>query len=140
MTPSNAKATLAEIAAHCAQGFALPPSADDEQVFAEPWQAQAFATTVALHQQGCFSWGEWAAALSAAIARAQARGGHDDGRDYYLHWLDALEQLVQAKGLAQGQQLAALAQAWSDAAEATPHGQPIELSAERVGEAIKPSR
>ena len=140
MTPVNAQATLAEIAAHCGQGFALPPSADDAQVFAEPWQAQAFATTVALHQQGCFTWGEWAAALSAAIARAQARGGHDDGHDYYLHWLDALEHLVAAKGLAQGQQLAALAQAWSDAAAATPHGQPIELSAEAVGDAIHPPR
>ena len=91
-----------------------------------------------------------AADLKARIREAAAALGFDAvgfapvpaelRRDYYLHWLDALEQLVQAKGLAQGQQLAALAQAWSDAVEATPHGQPIELSAERVGEAIKPSR
>ena len=78
--------------------------------------------------------------LASRIARAQARGGHDDGRDYYLHWLDALEHLVAAKGLAQGQQLAALEQAWTDAAAATPHGQPIELSAEAVGDAIRPPR
>ena len=33
-------------------------------MFAEPWQAEAFAMTVALHERGLFSWGEWAAALS----------------------------------------------------------------------------
>src|ERR1700709_341124 len=28
-------------------------------VFAEPWQAQAFALTVQLSHAGCFSWCEW---------------------------------------------------------------------------------
>ena len=37
----------------------MPPGAE-EQVFAEPWQAQAFAMTVALHDRGLFSWNEWA--------------------------------------------------------------------------------
>ena len=35
-----------------------------EQVFAEPWQAEAFALAVALHEKGLFSWSEWAEALS----------------------------------------------------------------------------
>jgi hypothetical protein len=33
-------------------------------VFAEPWEAQAFALAVQLSGQGHFTWTEWAAALS----------------------------------------------------------------------------
>jgi len=33
-------------------------------VFAEPWQAQAFALAVKLSEQGHFTWTEWAAALA----------------------------------------------------------------------------
>ena len=32
-------------------------------VFAEPWQAQAFALAVKLSEPGHFTWKEWAAAL-----------------------------------------------------------------------------
>jgi nitrile hydratase accessory protein len=127
MTTSSVQATLAEIAAQCGQGLALPPMGE-QQVFAQPWQAQAFATTVALHARGCFTWPEWAQTLSQVLVKAQQRGETLDGHDYYLHWLDALEHLVQAKGLANASQLAALNRAWDQAAHATPHGQPIELS------------
>ena len=96
-------------------------------VFAEPWQAQAFAMTLQLHERGLFSWPEWAAALSAQIAAAQAAGDADLGNTYYRHWLAALETLVTAKGAAQRSELARCAQAWDHAADRTPHGQPIEL-------------
>jgi hypothetical protein len=45
---------------------ALPclPQDNGEPVFAEPWQAQAFALAVKLSEQGCFTWKEWAAALA----------------------------------------------------------------------------
>ena len=33
-------------------------------VFAEPWEAQAFALAVRLSEQGHFTWKEWAAALA----------------------------------------------------------------------------
>lgn len=107
----------------------LPQDADGP-VFAAPWQAQAFAMTLALHERGLFSWSEWAQALSAAIARAQAQGDPDLGDTYYRHWLDALETLLQAKGLAHADTLHALEHAWEDAAERTPHGQTIELRPE----------
>ena len=44
---------------------ALPQLPRDEggPVFAEPWQAQAFALAVKLSEQGHFTWKEWAAAL-----------------------------------------------------------------------------
>lgn len=96
-------------------------------VFAEPWQAQAFAMTVALHQSGLFSWPEWADALSAEIKTAQAHGDPDHGDTYYDHWLNALEKLIIAKGVADPEILSALRDAWDRAADATPHGQPILL-------------
>ena len=37
---------------------------DGGPVFAEPWQAQAFALAVKLSEQGHFTWKEWAAALA----------------------------------------------------------------------------
>lgn len=107
----------------------LPRDADGP-VFGAPWQAQAFALALALYERGVFSWNEWAAALGEAIGRAQQAGDPDRGDTYYRHWLDALEHLVIAKGLADAGRLHALEHAWEAAAARTPHGQPIELSPE----------
>lgn len=96
-------------------------------IFAEPWQARAFAFTVALHENGAFAWPEWAQALGRAIKTAQAAGDADRGDTYWDHWLVALETLVAAKGLTSAQALADRAEAWDRAAHATPHGQPILL-------------
>lgn len=99
-------------------------------VFAEPWQAQAFAMVVALHQRGLFTWAEWADRLSQEIAghgHAMA-GSPDDGSHYYALWLEALEHVLIEKGLSSHAGIDALADAWSRAAEATPHGRPIELA------------
>lgn len=105
----------------------LLPADEDGPVFAEPWQAQAFAMAVHLHARGAFAWSEWAQALSAAIRRAQAAGDADLGDTYYLHWLDALEHLVSEKGLGNATALAGLRGAWAEAAARTPHGRPITI-------------
>lgn len=97
-------------------------------IFAEPWQAQAFAMTVRLHEAGLFAWPEWAQTLGAEFAAAAAGGHPDDGAHYYEHWLAALEKLVIAKGVTDAAALAAMRAAWDRAAKATPHGQPIELA------------
>ena len=96
------------------------PSDVEEPVFAEPWQAQAFALTLALHQGGHFTWSEWAAALGDRVKQAE-------GEAYYAAWLHALETLLTAKGLADAAALAALKTAWAEAYRHTPHGQPVEL-------------
>ncbi len=108
------------------------PTADDgsSPVFAEPWQAQAFAMVLQLHQRGLFTWPEWAAALSTQISAAQAAGDADLGDTYYRHWLAALEALVAAKGMARADELQRCARAWDHAADRTPHGQPIMLRAD----------
>ena len=110
---------------------ALPPLPRDSDgpVFAEPWQAQAFALAVKLSEQGHFSWKEWAAALAAELKAAADRGNPDDGSHYYDHWLSALEHLVTSKGLADPVALLARKEAWADAYRHTPHGKPVELAA-----------
>jgi nitrile hydratase accessory protein len=92
--------------------------------FAEPWQAEAFALVVHLHASGAFTWTEWADSLSHQIASA----GVDDGARYYENWLAALERLLADRGLADPAALAVLKQAWAEAYEHTPHGQPVTLS------------
>ncbi len=106
--------------------LSLPRLPRDEAgpVFAEPWQAQAFALALQLHAQGAFAWTEWADTLSR---RLKAAGPEDDGSRYYEHWLDALEDLVTGKQLAAASALAERKEAWAEAYRRTPHGKPVEL-------------
>ena len=94
----------------------------EEPVFAEPWEAEAFALAVALHERGLFTWPEWSAALGEEIKRTPEAG-------YYRQWLAALERLVADKRVTDADTLARYADAWGRAAERTPHGTPIELRA-----------
>ena len=55
--------------------------------FAEPWEAQAFALAVSLHERGVFTWPSGREALGAEIAAAPDAA-------YYQRWLAALERLV----------------------------------------------
>ena len=104
------------------------PRDDEGPVFREPWEAQAFAMALALHQRRVFTWTEWAATLAEEIKRAQAACDPDTGETYYRHWLATLERLVTEKGVANGETLARYRDAWDRAAGRTPHGRPIELS------------
>lgn len=106
----------------------LPRDADGP-VFREPWEAQAFALAVSLHERGLFGWDEWAVLLGEEIKAAQRAGDPDTGATYYHHWLAALERMVARKGIADGAALARYHDAWAHAAWRTPHGTPIELTA-----------
>jgi len=110
----------------------LPSLPQDEggPVFAEPWQATAFALAVQLSADGYFTWKEWAATLADELRRAAACGEPDDGSRYYGHWLAALERLVVAKGFSDPATLLARKDAWADAYRHTPHGKPVELENE----------
>ncbi len=103
------------------------PRDDNEPVFHEPWQAEIFATTLALFEAGVFTWPEWAHTLSNEIKRAQQAGDADLGDTYYHHWLNALERILIDKELGSQAQLSELYQRWDHAARTTPHGQAIVL-------------
>jgi nitrile hydratase accessory protein len=109
------------------------PRNDAGPVFREPWEAQAFALALALHERGVFTWKEWATTLGDEIKKAQAAGDPDTGETYYLHWLATLERLVAEKGLADPDLLARTKDAWQHACSRTPHGTPIELRADDFG-------
>ena len=122
MSPSEPVAPSANLAA-------LPRLPRDEEgpVFAEPWQAQAFALAVELSRQGHFTWKEWAAALGEELKASAARGEPDDGSYYYDCWLSTLERLVTEKQLSSAGALHATKEAWAEAYRRTPHGKPVEL-------------
>jgi nitrile hydratase accessory protein len=103
------------------------PRDDDGPVFGAPWQAQAFAMAVALHERGCFTWSEWARRLADEIAAAAARGEPDDGSQYYERWLAVLERLVAEKQLVRPEELSSRRAEWDRSARETPHGRPIVL-------------
>jgi nitrile hydratase accessory protein len=105
------------------------PRDEGGPVFAEPWQAQAFAMAVQLSAAGHFTWTEWTTVLGAQLQAAADRGEPDDGSRYFEHWLAALEQLVAEKQLTDRTALRARKAAWADAYRRTPHGQPVELRA-----------
>ena len=54
---------------------ALPdlPCDGDQPVFNAPWEAQAFAMTLALHERGMFDWNEWAASLIGELCDLRLR-------------------------------------------------------------------
>jgi nitrile hydratase accessory protein len=110
------------------------PTDGTAPVFAAPWEAHAFAMVLALYEKGLFTWPEWAAALSDQIKAAQAAGDRDTGETYYAHWLTALEALLAAKTVTTPEALARYRRAWDAAAHRTPHGTPIELRAEDLGD------
>lgn len=101
-----------------------PVDKDGGPVFDTPWQAQAFAMTLALHERGAFTWPEW----TRILAREIASGIHgDDNEGYHNAWLSALEFIVHDKGLVEEREISERRAEWERAARTTPHGKPIEL-------------
>jgi nitrile hydratase accessory protein len=113
---------------HALAAAPVAPVEEDGRAFAEPWQARAFAITIALHKAGLFTWKDWTTALGAEVCKASA-GDTNRGEIYYRQWLAALETLVAAKGIADPTVLDLYREAWRSASERTPHGSPIELEA-----------
>jgi nitrile hydratase accessory protein len=103
------------------------PRHPDGPVFRAPWEAQAFALTLALYERGAFTWTEWAGALSREIRAAETRGESGDGARYYEHWLAALENLAVAKELVSVIEILRRKDDWDVCARTTPHGRPIVL-------------
>ena len=86
-----------------ALGTAASAGAAAEAVFAEPWEARAFALALTLSAGGKFSWDEFREHLIAEIAAAEATAG--PGGHYYECWLAALEKLLREKSLLKGEEI-----------------------------------
>lgn len=105
------------------------PFAPRGPAFDEPWQAQVLALAEAMVQEGHFSAGQWAEALGAALAGAEAAGAADTDETYYLAAVSSLENLAAARAGIALAEMAERKQAWVIAYEHTPHGQPVVLGA-----------
>lgn len=100
------------------------PREADEPVFAEPWEARAFAMAVSLNEAGLFTWPQWAERFGAALKANTEEGGR---LSYYQVWLQVLEAMMAEKEIADSQTIKARSEEWEAAATRTPHGSPIEL-------------
>lgn len=74
------------------QGQAALPRRNGELVFDAPWQGRAFGIALGLHEAGVYDWEEFRQRLIQEV-------GADEQRDYYEHWLAALERLAVERGL-----------------------------------------
>ena len=103
-----------------------PRDGAGEPVFDEPWQAQAFAITVALHAAGHFAWPEWAEYLGREI-KAGDPANETPQAGYYRCWLAALEKIVADKGLSSAGELQVRKASWLAAYEHSHFGKPVTL-------------
>jgi nitrile hydratase accessory protein len=108
------------------QDIASIPRDAEGPVFPTAWAARAFALAVAMNEHGVFTWSEWSSTLGPIVA-AETAADPADPKAYWRAWLSALEAVLAEKQAAAGGDLLDLKEAWREAAERTPHGQPIEL-------------
>ena len=101
---------------------------DEQQpVFAEPWEAHAFAIAVKLSEKGLFKWSECSEALTEEIKIAKEQGKPDFGNTYYQFWLSAIETILLEKNIVKKSDIKSMMEQWRSAYLSTPHGKPVKL-------------
>ena len=107
----------------------LHDSDKDEQqpMFAEPWEAHAFAIVVKLSEKGLFKWSDWTNALAEEIKEAKEQGNPDFGNTYYQFWISALETILLEKNILKKSDLKSMMEQWRRAYLSTPHGNPVKI-------------
>jgi nitrile hydratase accessory protein len=76
------------------------PRTNGELVFEEVWQGRALGLGVVVLERSGASWSEFRDHLVAAIAAHVPTPGESATAAYYTAWLEAVEALVVARGLA----------------------------------------
>ncbi|MFC7052539.1 nitrile hydratase accessory protein [Hansschlegelia quercus] len=80
-------------------GRLAAPSAPDGLAFEQPWEAQAFALTLALSERGVFTLEEFQQSLISRIGAYEATACIVGGEDYYTRWIEALQDLLAERGV-----------------------------------------
>ena len=91
--------------------------------FDEPWQAQVYGMAQVLIESGRIEPNTWAAAMRAAISKRLEAGAPDTTDSYFAAVTDALESVMSVEK----RELGGVVEAWREAYETTPHGQPVKL-------------
>jgi len=81
------------------EGKLQPPMANGEVLFEEPWQSRVFAMTILLYQDGLFSWNEFQDELIEVIGRWDAVNDETRQYEYYDHFSEALNTLLNKKNI-----------------------------------------
>ena len=105
----------------------LPLPKDGQPLFEEAWQAEVLGVADAMVLAGRFTREQWSQTLGACLREAQAAGKADEACTYYEAAVDALERLMLEQGAASHDEIHAREEAWRQAYENTPHGQPVKL-------------
>ena len=105
------------------------PLAPPNAMFEEPWQAQILAIADTMVASGKFTASQWAETLGAAIIAANVAGAPDTTETYYTAALEALETLIHRETAIDAAALSKRKEDLATAYLATPHGQPVLLSA-----------
>ena len=100
---------------------------EQQQAFAEPWEAHAFAIAVKLSEKGLLKGSEWSDALAEEIKEAKDQGNPDFGNTYYQFWLSALETILLEKNILKKSDLKSMMEQWRRAYLSTPQGNPVKL-------------
>ncbi len=118
---------MSDTTTHFCNNLPNLPTDEEGPVFAEPWQAQAFALAVRLCDEGHFTWAEWVEVFSEEVKRAQAEGDPDLGDTYYNHWINVLEKIISQKNVVTTSDMKSRKEQWRQAYLRTPHGAPVKL-------------
>lgn len=105
------------------------PLAPNGPVFQEPWHAQVLAIADTMIRAGTFSGEDWAQTLGASLRAADAAGKPDTSDTYYACAVETLERLVAGHTGISADTLSERKETWARAYLATPHGQPVLLTA-----------
>jgi len=106
-----------------------PLQKDQKPIFDEPWHAQVLAIADGLVLAGCFSANDWSNALGAARKTVESDADGDSVESYYKCALSALEALLAQNNALNEADISKRSAKWANAYLATPHGQPVKLSA-----------
>jgi nitrile hydratase accessory protein len=80
-------------------GSVAPPRSNGELVFEAPWESRVFGLTIALYEAECFEWSEFQQRLIRAVGRWEAEHPDGEGYRYYERWSEALESLLDERGI-----------------------------------------
>ena len=101
----------------------------DASVFLSPWQGQLFAITVHMSEIGYFKWDEFTHLFGKHLQLKKLFKLKEVNLDdrYYICWLNALEELIINKKLANKKSFSIFKKKWEKAFLNTPHGKPVKI-------------
>ena len=81
------------------------PRRSGNVAFNHPWEIRAFSIATAMHNDGAFDWSEFQGELIRSVQAWESSHDTTDGWNYYDRWMEALERLLDSKGMLDKEEL-----------------------------------